>query len=124
MEALVRYLFGGRADRSFEWICLCALRVDDLRRNPRASLQGPSLVSAVSNQLASPVGPGCFLKRPQEGRVWRKKASGEARAGWGWTVSIAGLEAGLIPAPGSWELAGVRSQLESILGAMAGRAWS
>lgn len=58
MEAFVRYLFGGRADRNFEWTCLCALRVDDLRRNPRVSLQGPSLVSAVSNQLVSPAGPG------------------------------------------------------------------
>ena len=32
-------------------------------------------------------------------------------------MTLAGLEAGLIPAPGSREQAGVRSQLESILGA-------
>lgn len=55
MEALVRNLFGGRADRSSEWTCLCALRVDDLGGN---SLQGPGLVSALSNQLVSPEGPG------------------------------------------------------------------
>ena len=55
VEALVRNLFGGRADRSSEWTCLCALRVDDLGGN---SLQGPGLVSAVSNQLVSPEGPG------------------------------------------------------------------